>query len=412
MANQKQDADIMALFCLGCVAQYFGFVAGPMDLWLFDPDKTEHEPTLDVRTHRADAKRVYEGLSEQQRPRLHFIESAEQVAAVPQKKAVVNPMDFLDGHAPLVDQAVHWDLMSKRSLALSDLPSPPTEVVDTRLRPDQVRDEILVAEEVARMLERIETHALPFVVKLPMGLGGHAVFMVRDVARRESCLQVLREELPSMLRALTAENETLTPPSLLLQQVVPGETVGVSLFVTKAGRAVFLSCADQIIDEGDNWAGGVIDYACQDTLASSYRDTIELVAAYAYQRGYYGPMGVDVMTDEAGRQLIVDMNIRQTGDLTLGLLGKHFWEEHGLPYAGLIPAMSVQGDREQFETTFAEYIECGALVIVGWCRAWAAGPEGDFVWSTCSLIAGAKDKVELKLIMDRVGSVSMVVKES
>lgn len=406
MANLKQEPNIMALFCLGCVAQYFGFVAGPMDLWLFDLDRTEYEPAQDMRTHRADAQRVYEGLSEQYRPRIHFVESAEQVAAVPKKKAVVQPMDFLDGHSPLVDQDIHWDLMSKRSLALSELPSPPTEVIDTRLRPHQVRDETLVAEELERMLARIQTHALPFVVKLPLGLGGHAVFMVRNETRRESCLQVLREELPSMLQAMTADNETLTPPSLLVQQIVSGETVGVSLFVTKAGRAVFLSCADQIIDDGDNWAGGVIDYSRQDALGSQYREIVELVAKYAYQRGYYGPMGVDVMTDEAGRQLIVDMNIRQTGDLTLGLMGKHFWEKHGLVYAGLIPAMSVQGDREQFERTFALELETGALIIVGWSRAWATSAR-DSVWSACSLIAGGRNMEELKLLMDRVQSISM-----
>lgn len=412
MANQKQDSEIMALFCLGCVAQYFGFVAGPMDLWLFDPDKSEHEPAEDIRPHRADAQRVYAALNEQQRPRLHFAGSADEVATLPQKKAVINPVDFLDGRGPLVDQAVHWDLMSKRSLALSDLPSPPTEVIDTLLRPHQVTDASLVADEVARMLAPIEAHAVPFVVKMPLGLGGHSVFMVRDEARRAACLRVLREELPSMLRALTPENEAVTPPSLLLQQVVRGGTVGVSVFVTRAGRAVFLSCADQIIDEGDNWAGGVIDYAAQEALGDRYRDTIELVASYVYRRGYHGPMGVDVMVDEAGRQLIVDMNIRQTGDLTLGLLGRHFWDERGLQYGGLIAAMCVQGDRDQFEKTFAQEVESGALVIAGWTRAWAAGPEGDFVWSICSLLVGAKDKGQLQLLMDRIGSVAIVVKES
>lgn len=412
MANMRQDSSIMALFCLGCVAQYFGFVAGPMNLWLFDPDKSKYEPASETRTHRIDAQRVYAGLNEKQRPKVHFAESAAQVAASPQKKAVINPLDFLDGHGTVVDQVVQWDLQSKRSLALSELPNPPTDIVDTILRPSQVADATLVTTEVARMLAPIETHALPFVVKLPLGLGGHAVFMVRDETRRSSCLQVLRDELPSMLQNLTAENETLTPPSLLLQEVVPGDTVGISMFVTKAGRAIFISCIDQIIDDGDNWAGGVVDFTRQAALGDMYHDTIELVATHAYERGYWGPMGVDIMTDGTGRQLIVDMNIRQTGDFTLGLMGKHFWEDRGLPYAGLVPAMAVKGDRDQFEQTFSDIIARGALVIVGWCRAWGTGPDGDFVWSTCSLIVGAKDKEELQQLMDRINNTALVVKEA
>lgn len=435
MANQKQDAEIMALFCLGCVAQYFGFVAGPMDLWLFDPDQSEHEPAAGGgdRPHRADAARVYAALDAAQRPRLHFAASADEIAALPQKKAVIHPVDFLDGHGALVDQAAHWDLMSKRSLALSpELPSPATEVVDTQLRgaqvatlaatADQASSSVLLEAEAARMLAPVEARAVPFVVKMPLGLGGHSVFMVRDEARRAACLRVLREELPLMLRGLAPDNEHLTPPSLLLQEVVRGGTVGVSLFVTRAGRAVFLSCAEQIIDEGDNWAGGVIDYAAQADLAARYGAVVERVAAYVFRRGYHGPMGVDVMTtddEDGGKQLIVDMNIRQTGDLTLGLLGAHFWEERGLRFGGLIAAMCVQGDRDGFEDVFAAEVESGALVIAGWTRAWAAaaaagpGPEGELVvWSICSLLVGAEDRGALQELMDRVGSVAIVVKDS
>lgn len=412
MANQKQESELMARFCLGCVAQYFGFVAGPMDLWLFDLDENEHEPAQDIRPHREDAHRVYDCLDQKQQPRLHFVESADQAAALPQRKAVISPMDFLDGHGPLVEQAAHLDLMSKRSLALSGLPSPQTEVIDTVLGPQQVGDALLVAQEVKRMLSVIETHNVPFVVKMPLGIGGHSVFMVRDELRRESCLKVLREELPSMLQAMTPENEKLAPPSLLVQEVVRGKAVGISIFVTKTGRPIFLSCIDQIIDEADNWAGGVIDYASQPSLRDEYRDVIELIASYVFQRGYYGPMGIDVMTDEDGRHLIIDMNIRQTGDLTLGLLGKHFWEERSLPYGGLIAAMCVQGDRDQFENMFAEEIDSGILVIAGWTRAWESGSEGSFVWSICSLLVGAEDRTKLQLLMNRIGSGAIVVKDS
>ncbi|KAL8919695.1 MAG: hypothetical protein Q9208_006648 [Pyrenodesmia sp. 3 TL-2023] len=63
-------------------------------------------------------------------------------------------MDFLDGHGALVDQDAHWDLLSKRTLALSGLPSPPTEVIDSMLLADETSDQAVLAKETDRMVER------------------------------------------------------------------------------------------------------------------------------------------------------------------------------------------------------------------------------------------------------------------
>lgn len=353
-------------------------------------------------TNRADAQRVYASIEKSQRPRLHFVEDASKFAALSKKKACVTPMDFLEGHDPLVDLAAQWDLLSKRSLALSNLPSPPTRVIDSELVPGNVVVEEEVQEEVARMLAPIETHGLPFVVKMPHGLGSHAVFMVRNEERRAMCLQVLRDELPLMLQTWTLTGDSKTPPSLLLQDLIPGPSLGVSIFITKKGRPIFISCVDQVLGDDDCWAGGLVDYTQQETLGEHYRETIDLVAAYVFERGYWGPMGVDVMTDEAGRQLIIDMNIRHTGDLTLGMMKHHFWEKNELPLAWLDPCVCVRGDRDQFEHAFQDEIASGVLVIAGWSHVHSTGPEGDYVYSLCALLAGAKDKAQLQQIIDLV----------
>ncbi|KAL9628511.1 MAG: hypothetical protein Q9164_007245, partial [Protoblastenia rupestris] len=203
----KLSADTMARFFLGCLAQYYGFIAGPMDLYLFDLDKTKAEIADDsikskkaIPTHRTDAERVLQDLQTSQQPKLHFVKDSKTVATIDKKKAVITPMDFLDGHDPLVDQDAHWNLLSKRTLALSDLPSPPTEVIDSILRADDqtiLNEEAVLEKEIDRMLKRIASRPLPFVVKLPQGLGGHAVFMITEEEKRQSCLTLLRAELPS-----------------------------------------------------------------------------------------------------------------------------------------------------------------------------------------------------------------------
>lgn len=409
----KKSADTIARLCLGCLAQYYGFIAGPMDLHLFDLDKRWSEVARDivswskaVPTHRIDAERVFQGLQASQQPKLHFVEDSRRVAAIEKKKAVITPVDFLDGNGPLVDQDAHWDLLSKRTLALSDLPSPATEVIDSILRAVETKDSAVLDKEVERMLERIATRALPFVVKLPLGLGGHAVFMVKEEEQRRSCLTILRTELPSMFQSLTSENEAKKPVSLLVQDVVQGPSDGVSIFISKAGRPVYISTSEQILNEKDQWSGGFMDYTRQDTLRERYHDIYHRVADYVYRRGYYGPMGIDVMTDLNGQQLIVDMNIRQTGSYTLGLMKKHFYTQRNLSLGGLVCPMGVRGDRDQFEQKFAKEIEDGTLVIAAWCRA-RGGPGGFFVWSACGLLLGAENREQMEGLMDRLDKAAL-----
>ena len=402
----KASKDDLARFYLGCLAQYYGFVAGPMDLHLFDLDEPVLKSAIDstnvsqpARTHRIDAEDIFQQLQVSQRPNLHFVEESKKVAAIDKQKAIITPMDFLDGNKPLVDQGAHWDLLSKRTLALSTLPSPPTDVIDSILRPDQKDDEALLETEIDRMLKRIALRPLPFVVKLPLGLGGHAVFMVKQESQRQECLTILHEELPSMFQSLTLENEAKKPVSLLIQDIVAGPSAGVSIFVTKAGRPVYISTSAQILNEREQWNGGFMDYTTQEAQGELYHDIIVKVADYVWKRGYWGPMGIDVMTDQHGHQFIVDMNVRQTGSYTLGLMKKHFYEQRNLPVGGLVCPLAVKGDRNSFEKQFAKEIEDGTLVVAAWCHA-----RG---YSACGLLLGAENRERMEVLMKGLESIAI-----
>lgn len=414
--TMKLGPNTTARFTLGALSQYYGFAAGPMDLHLFDMDRTAMEKAMASMSwgaavgeaaepeHRRDARRTYAVLSEPQRPRLHFVERAGDVAARPQKKVTITPMDFLDGHGPLVDQEAHWRLLSKRTLALAgdELPSPPTQIIDTELRPGQAGDAAAVAAEIERMLAPVATRALPFVVKLPLSLANQGVFMLDDEEKRRACVANLREQLPTIFAALTEDNAALTPASLLLQDVVPGATACISYFVTKAGRAVYLCSTEQLMDEREYWAGSFIDYRAQDAPWDQYRDTLERAAAYVYKHGFHGPMGVDIMTTPDGQQLIVDLNVRQTGSHVLGFMKKHFWENGKLPLASLICPLPVMGEREKFEATFASEIEEGRLVITAWSKGKAAG--GIFVYGITAVLVAAETIEELRELSRRVNA--------
>lgn len=426
--STKVGPDTTARFVLGCMSQFYGFIARPMDLHLFDIDATKMERAYESfswtraeRSHRLDARRTYERVQAHQRARLHFIETPEQAAQLgqTQKLATVSPLDFLEGAGTLVAQDAHWAMLSKRTLAESGLPTPPTEIMETELvslangaavdpvsnpfyrrgMPDPYANVDFVPDrdtdkETVRMLASIEERPLPFVVKLPHGYGGHAVFVVQDEEKRQHCFATLREQLPEFL-----------PTCLLVQDLLPGKSIAVSFFVTKAGRAVFVSAFEEVHNDAGSWTGGLMDYAAQDALSAQYTDIIQTVAEYVYDKGFYGPMGIDVMTDAQGRTYVIDLNVRHTGSYTLGLMKKHFLENQKLPFGGLICPVPIMGDRDQFERRFQDEIDSGRLVITAWCHGKAAG--GLVTYSAAGMIAGAESREQLLKFMDRLNAITI-----
>ncbi|EME40773.1 hypothetical protein DOTSEDRAFT_27384 [Dothistroma septosporum NZE10] len=404
--TNKVGPETQARFVLGCLMQLHGFVAGPMELHLFDVgglSKVDRAYALltwsseTERPHRVDARRVFERLGEDQRPDLRWVEKAEDVLQVAKRKrlAVTSPMDFLDanGHGAntLVDQDTHWDMLSKQTLAKSGLPTPPTKVVaSASAEPSVSQDD--EAGIISGMLNAVEVQPLPFVFKLPYGYGGQAVQVIKDEAMRQKCLTMLRTRLPALL-----------PTCLLLQDVMPGNSVAISIFVTITGRAIFISASEEVHDpKSGSWSGGIMDYSRHDVLAAQYKDIVQQASDYVFQRGFHGPMGIDVMTDDAGKQYVIDLNVRQIGSYTLGLLKKHFWENHNLAWAGLLCPVPILGTRDSFEGKFASEIESGSLIIVSWCHGKWAG--GLITYSAAGVVVGAKTRDDLLELMGRVNA--------
>lgn len=53
------------------------------------------------------------------------------------------------------------------------------------------------------------------------------------------------------------------------------------------------------------------------------------VGALLFARGYYGPVGVDVLEDAHDGQWVVDMNVRTPGSLPVGVLNGTFLNKTG-----------------------------------------------------------------------------------
>ena len=408
--SHVSDADQLARLYLQVVPQLCGFFSGRMKLILFDLDNEDDDgrdhglqrPLLGGSgspraPHQAHAFRVFDRLDPNQRPELTFVVKAQDVALSPGAKiAIVSPMDCLLHLPHVVDPEAHYDVLSKRSLALSGLPTPSSEVVDTILQPFQIHDQGLVDAEVLRMLEPVRKRPLPFAVKMPQAVSGEGTFLIRTESDQQKAIEILTLEIERMLSRLNESNKHLHPCSLVVQDLIAGDTAPLSLFVTRTGRVIFISCTEQIMDANGYWAGAFISYKQQDRLQTLYAPVMEQMAAWVRQKGYHGPMNADVMTGPDGKHLIVDLNVRVAGSHPLGLLKNHFSAKRNLHEAVLFFPVYLKGTREDFEREFQHNFQNGSLVVVGWCQDKHGGN------SFACLILAAETKEQLHSFIDMV----------
>ncbi|EME40771.1 hypothetical protein DOTSEDRAFT_74350 [Dothistroma septosporum NZE10] len=396
--------DVYARVSLGNGTQNHYFAAGPINVHLFDIDHPRYDEENNCvespPSHHTDAMRTFAALVPEQRPRLNFIAKHDEFQLAP--GVSVNPyppMDFLDAHPCVVDQEVHYGLMSKRDLALSHLSTPATRVIDSTLAAKDKHDTIKVEAEVQRFVQAVRDEPLPFVIKLPQSATGQGVWVVKHESERQTRLTTVENAVIAMINDLNPSNEHLHVVSLLIQQLVDGRTNNMSVFITATGRPVFLSCCEQILDENGVWKASTINYTRQQELEAEFQNITKEVAAHVYEQGFTGAMGFDVMTNAEGKQLVVDMNIRITGDVFMGPLKSHY-EQRGMEHSYLMSPLAFAGDRDAFETLFSDEIQSGQLIILGWCRGKVR--QIGATYSICSVSVGGKDMTDMLTLGDRI----------
>lgn len=385
------------------VPQRYAFSAGKMPLVILDflssePAGESKEAAQERRcpapTHHADIYRTFDQLQPDQQPAVSFAKRPESIElGFETKIAVLLPTDCLSHLPHLTCPETHYEILSKRGLAVSGLPTPPSRVIDTMLMDHE--DPTLLAKETARMTDSIDQHVMPFVVKLPQSISGMGTFAVKSEPERAQVKAMLKTQLGSMLRQLNKSNQHLYPCSLVLQDFVDGPVVALSLFVTKTGQPIFIACCEQLFDSHAHWIGGSISYNQQPECESNYSAITKTVATFLHHKGYHGPAGVDIVTDNrTGKQMVIDLNVRVTGTFHLGPLKGHFTSR------GLVEAAMTTGDffcsRDVLEGHFQDEIEKGSLIVSGWVHDDAKRN------SHAAITVGARDGQELQGYMERV----------
>lgn len=396
--------------------QRYMFPAGNMPVAVFDVfDLAARES----RVGKQDAIETLNVLSEAQRPDLRFYSGPRDFDGFGDTTmpfALLLPMDILEKQAHVIEPTLHFELLSKRALAISGLKTPESQILDLDNLPDleeycdqsveQKHDPeaklLKVKKQLDAAVDFINRRSLPFVLKLQQTVGGLGSFFAWTETQRQDLIINLLPVLQSLLEKVDAINAHLRPSSLIIQDLITGvkdhETgLCVNFFVKKDGQYTCLGVCDQeFTSDGSKWVGGSISYQTQDTLQSDLGATMQEVATFLYGKGYYGPAGVDVMVDDQERQWVVDLNVRSCSSVILGLLRGHFEKERGFHEAVLLPILKFPFDRLKFRRKFNRDLEFGRLIVVSWFY----DEVEDIGWA--SLVLGAEDKRMLKEFVERV----------
>ncbi|ERF76996.1 hypothetical protein EPUS_06864 [Endocarpon pusillum Z07020] len=389
--NTSSEIRELVIQCLSLESQRFTFAAGKMETVLFD---FEHQ------AGRLDAIRTLSVLPESQRPEVTFVAGIDDLMRKKSKSqlVIVAPHERFSPHRQTIDPDVLYQLLSKRCLALSGLPTPQTAILDLDDCSGSVDRKLSVAASWIRGF------GLPRVFKTQQGMSSFGTFLVRTELEREDLIQsLLGGVLRTTLESVNSANIHLKPSTLLSQQMISqcSACFSTSFFVRKNGDFTFLGACRQDFSESNIWLGASICYLEQDWLQQRLCTIICQTSRYLHERGYHGPAGADIIVEDAdglqpSRQWIVDLNVRMTGSLTLAFLRGHFSVKRGLHEACITQRFKLPLKRVEFCKAFAREIREGRLIIVAWFHDTTSG----FSWA--NLIVGAEDGLELKRLMGMV----------
>ncbi|THV52682.1 hypothetical protein BGAL_0072g00180 [Botrytis galanthina] len=323
-----------------------------------------------------------------QRPIITFRADLDvSILSANSKVVLSRPTDCLEHLPHLIDPVVHYEILSKRGLAYSDLPSPPSTVIDTILLPHRLQDSATKSTEATRMASTLDSYKMPFVVKLPQS-AGKGTFILWTEAQLSQLKKTLQLQLEHMLEQLTDANYDMHPCSLVLQDYISGKVVALSLFITRSGRPIFVGCCKQKFNDDGHWIGGSISYRHQNKFRERYADCMNQTAKFLHKKGYYGPCGIDILTSTSGKQYIIDLNARITGTFNLGLVTGHF-AQRGLGKA-MLNAAYFSCSRAEFEQHFAAELQEGRIIITAWTY------DASIALSYGVFIIGGTDGPEIK----------------
>ena len=247
------------------------------------------------------------------------------------------------------------------------------------------------------MQEILKNREPPYVLKLTQSLGSVGTTLVKTREEGDDCAKQTAEVLRQSLPRLSPESAHVYPTSLVLSDFLPGDTMALNFFIRGDGSPLFLGACHQLSTRGGD--GGrqqtALTWSDQEKLEKKYAATLGKIGQVLYKEGYYGPAGADIMETEDSTQYVIDLNVRTSTSMILGLLKGHCGKRHFdacLVFECLVLGVS----RDRLEEEFKAEFEQGRIILLGTTRF---GKKG--IWAYPVVLASETQK-DVKALSERI----------
>lgn len=164
----------------------------------------------------------------------------------------------------------------------------------------------------------MDDYTLPCMVKAAHGKGTKGTYKVDTQTEMDNVLKDMDDNLKSAKAPVITE---------IIENITGNYCLQFYLFRT--GDIHWLGVTTQIIGEGLIWGGGIVDWDEQARLKDLLYKTIIPVKEYLHKHGYFGIVGIDILTSK-NEQFVIDVNPRINGTTpqlllapTMARLGYH-----------------------------------------------------------------------------------------
>jgi hypothetical protein len=208
------------------------------------------------------------------------------------------PFDHLSPEKHAVHPDIHYNLLSKTTLAKAGVRSPLYKNYNLDETP----------------LDDIPLPAnFPYLIKVSHGLSGEGTYIIKN----SSDLDYTWREIGKY-----RENKLLT--HIIVSEFVKDEIQNycVQFYINKQGEITLIGATQQMVSAEGKFLGGIIDYQESDILR--FKFLIQAIASYAHNDGYFGVIGCDVLEDKTGEFHVIDINYRINGSTPLCLQRHRF----------------------------------------------------------------------------------------
>ena len=210
--------------------------------------------------------------------------------AKPQRYITLFPHETISPDQQVVDPVYNYQMHSKTVIEKIDCPQ-------------------------AEVLGRIE---IPCVVKLTHGYAGLGNFLIRNSRDRKAMEEQLRRYWPDAPVVINS----------MIENIV--EDYGVQFYLRRDGSTVWLGVTEQNFNQQQRWCGGVYNSDLQESQFEPMMPFIQATAQQLHGCGYYGVVGIDVVSTEDGGRFLVDVNPRLTGVSPFLMASRMFDRDLGL----------------------------------------------------------------------------------